>query len=722
MRGWAGLTAALALLDGHLALAQEAPAKAPPASERATVAEVVVRAKRPVAQTLIDRKVYRVSGDLQTTTGTAADVLNTVPSVTVDADGAVALRGDGNVTILVDGKPSAQFSGATAGAALQQMSASDIDRVEVLTTPPAQYKAEGTGGVINIVTKKVRRDGLSGTAQLSLGDKRRYVAAVSVSETIGKLKLSGGLTLRQDARERLVHSARVVIDPTTHSPVASRQGLDETVRRLTPSVHIGADYELGARQSLSATVDHREQTGNRYFDQTDAAGPAGGADDSRSTRHSDGHEWSLEANEGLRFDQKLSRPGETFSLALQHSATREREGYRYRNDALLPTGPPSFDDLHLSLDLVTTEISADYDLPLSHDRDLKLGYDYQRDRNRFDNSGGNLDPASGLFITNPDVTDRFRYRDDIHALYAQYEAPLGAWRLQAGLRYESARAKTFQITGDVPGGRHDAGFYPSLHLDRDMGEHGKLFAGVSRRLTRPDPEALNPFTDHQDIHNLRAGNPDLAPQQTWSYEAGYTGEFGALAYGATAYLRQDRNRVTDVLRPISDDVVLATKANLPKSRAVGLELTASGKLGPKLSYSLSGDLFNAQIDATSLGFPGLKSTTGVNLKASLDWRPTRADTAQISLSRVDRRLTPQGDLAAVTLVNLGYRRQLRPDLAMVFTISDAFNGQRLRRTIATATLTDAYERQQLGRLVYLGLVYTFGGQTKAKPRGFEYEQ
>src|SRR5207302_6871779 len=152
----------------------------------------------------------------------------------------------------------------------------------------------------------------------------------------------------------------------------------------------------------------------------------------------------------------------------------------------------------------------------------------------------------------------------------------------------------------------------------------------------------NPFTDYQDTHNLRAGNPNLLPQDTWSYELGYTGTVSRLTYGVTAYYRFDRNSVTDVITPVSADVVLATKMNLPKSRSAGLDFNANGKLGSELSYNLSGELFHAQIDAGSLGATGLQSTTGFNLKAGLDYRPTAADTAQISFSRTDRRLTPQG--------------------------------------------------------------------------------
>jgi outer membrane receptor protein involved in Fe transport len=682
---------------------------------------VVVTGQRAAAQTLIDRKVYTVTTDLQAMTGVAADVLNNVPSVAVDVDGNITLRGDGNITILVDGKPSAQFSGASRGQSLLDFPANQIDRIEVLANPPAQYKAEGSGGVINIVTKKTRQAGASGGVQASLGDKRRYVLSADGAYNSGALKLSGGLGLRQDYRIRLIDDHRTAIDPTTTAPVASAQSLDERLRRLSPSAKAGIDYTFNDRQSVGASFNHRESSGGRFFDQLDASGPPGAALTRQSDRHSDGFAWEDDTGEEAHFEQKLWRPGETLNLALQHSGDHERERYTYRNSFTLPVMAPTFDDLHLSHDLVKTEVSADYDLPLAGQRELRVGYDFEADRNAFDSVGDTLDPSSGAPILNPAVTSHFRYRQDVNAVYGQYQTPIGPWALQAGLRVESAEVSTLQLIGNVPGGRRDTGAYPSVHLDRAFGEDAKLSASVARRITRPDPEALDPHVDSQDTHNLRAGNPNLLPRDTWSYQLGYTATPGSASYGVTAYYRFDRDSVTDVLKPVSGDVVLATKANLPKSRSAGVEFSAYGKLGPKLTYRLSGDAFYSQIDALALGSPGLRSTTGVNLKASLDWRPTSADTAQVSVARTDKRLTPQGFVSPLTIVNLGYRHQLRPDLTLIVTVADALNGQRFQRIITTPALQDDYVRRQSGRIAYLGLTYAFGAQKKAKQPGFDYE-
>jgi outer membrane receptor protein involved in Fe transport len=708
---------AVALAEAAVARGQTTPSDAP-----RTVQSVVVEAQRAKTQTLLDRKVYTVTGDLQSLSGSAADILNTVPSVNVDPDGGITLRGDSNVTVLIDGKPSAQFTGAAQGLSLLQLPASDIDRIEVLTSPPATYKAEGSGGVINIITRRRRQAGLSGTVRASIGDHHRYVLGLDGAYNAGKLRLSGGIGVRRDVRERITTMRRLEDDPATGQPVQSAESIDEHFRRVTPSVNGAADYDFNGSQSAGLSFSYRPMTGHRFFDQLNDSGPPGQASASIADRHSDGHELHAEAGVDGHFVQKLRRPDETLTLTLARSSTVERERYDYTNTFPLPAAPVSFSDLHLNLDLRKTEFSADYDLPMAHERELKLGYDLEGDDNEFNNFGDNIDPVTRVATIDPTITNDFRYRQQVNAIYGQYQAPIGAWRLQAGLRMEAAHANWLLVTGDTPGGRSDFGLYPSLHLDRNIGDDGKVSASLSRRINRPDPEALNPFTDHQDTRNLRAGNPGLAPQDTWNVEVGYNYAHGAASYGATIYYRYDRNSVTDIVTPVSADVVLSTKTNLPKSQSAGLDFSAGGKLWSKLSYDLAGNLFYRQIDAAALGLPGLRSTVGIDLKASLEYRPTGADTFQLSASRQDKRLTPQGQVDAINLVNFGYKRELSRALSFTATASDAFDGQRFHRRIDIPGLIDDYTRYQIGQLITLGMVYTFGGPPKSKGSGFEYEQ
>jgi outer membrane receptor protein involved in Fe transport len=711
--------ATLCVAPGVVAQSQPAPPSTP--AGPVPVDPVVVTATAQQQQILLDRRVYSVGADLQATTGSAAGILNQIPAVDVDADGNVTLRGDPNVTVLIDGKPSAQFAGRVErGVNLRQFSAQDIERVEVMTNPPAQYKAEGSAGVINIITRKDHGPGLSGTADLSLGDKRRFLAAVNGGYAVGKLKLSADVSVRQGAAERQITDFRTALNPASGLLVKSQETIDRHLKLLTPAASLGADYAFNDRQSVSLTLSHREQAGDPYFLQQAQSGPPDGPPTAITDRHGEGHEYTLDEGEGLRFDQKFGRPDELLSLSFQRSVYRERQKFAYLDDYVLPAAPSSQDTLRQSEDLVKLEAGADYTLPLGGHATLKLGYDFEDDGNRFDNVADDIDPVTGAPINNPDITSHFRYHQQVNAAYGQYEGAFGTGGIvQAGLRLEQTDIHDLLFTGDVTASQSYFRAYPSLNLDWKLGQDSKLIFALSRRVSRPDGETLNPFINSQDVYNLLAGNPTLLPQDTWSYEAGYVGKFMALNYDLTAYYRFDRNTAIPVTEPVSSVVTLTTIENLPKSKAAGLDFSAGGRFGSWISYSLSGDFFYSQINGVAYAREGLRDTLGINGKASLDWSPTPADTAQISFSRTDRRLTPQGYVSAINLVNVGYERRLWGGLSAVATVADLFDGQRFQRIVNTPTLQDNYNRHQFGRVGYFGFTYAFGLARKPKPSPFD---
>ncbi len=719
MRSRGGL-AALVLLSCTAAIAAEVLPVLEPAA--ATLPTVNLTGAAQVVQTRIDRRVFDLSSDLQRVTGTAADVLNATPSVEVDADGNVSLRGDANVMILVDGKPSAQLTGARAGDGLLQWSASDIEKIEVMSNPPAQYKTEGTAGVINIVTKKSRKPGASGSLQASVGNRQRHVLAGNAAYSVGALSLSASLGLRLDDRQRRLESQLQSIDPASGQTVLSQEYADQHMRRLLPSVKATLDYRLSATQSLGVDLSTRERSGQRFFDQHDSSQLADGTRTKASMRHSDGHEWSRSDEQTWRFRQLLSAPDETLDATVHRSGDRERERYAYQNSTTLPVAPPSQDHLYLNHDLVSTELGLDYARTLAAGEKLKLGLALERDDYGFANVGDNVDASTGQAVSNPLLTNRFDYLQQVNALYASWQQILGDWEALGGLRAEATAGKGNQFTQNLIQQRRYRGLYPSLHLERSLDETASLSLGFSRRLSRPEPEALNPFVDHQDTHNLRAGNTGLLPQDTQALELGYRITAEHQNYGATVYARANRNSVTDVVQVLSPDVVLNTKTNLPYSLSSGMEFSSDGRLSSLWSYKLGGNLFHTQIDATALGASGLKSSTGLNLKLSLDFHPSSQNTAQVSFSRADKRLTPQGYVDAINLVNLGLRHKLDDDLSFLMTVSDLLNGQRFERHISTPGLTQTYLRSQPGRVIYVGLSWMLGASKKAKATAFDYDQ
>ncbi len=699
-----------------VATAAESPPAAPDQLET-----IVIKSQKLNVETLIDRKVYSVAADAQSTFGTLSDILNVIPSVDVDPDGIVSLRGDSKVLILIDGKPSSQFAGASAGDNLQSIPAQDIERIEVLTTPPAQFKADGVAGVINIITRKGRRTGTSGSLQASGGSGGRYVLGAAGSYNSGPWSAALTAGYRADYRDRRVQSRVIAPDPISGALIESTNSISERVRREVPTVKLSTEYAFNDRQSLSGSISWGDRGGLRTYTQLTGSGSLDGDLASFARRLSSGHDPETDYDERLVFAQKLARPGETLDFSLHRSTSNQHEHYDYIKDSFVPPTATVYNNLSFHEQHGATELGADYALPLSETRAVKFGYALEQDDFRFSNIGGNIDPVSGAAVIDPTLTNDFKFRQLINAVYASYQSKRGPWTLLGGLRAEQVHTDAQQLTNDISTNNRYFEIYPSLHVDRSLSDEATLSFGASRRVNRPDPSNLNPYVDHEYTPNVFAGNPSLKPQFSQSYEAGYGYEGRGRSYDLTGYYRLNKDTVTDVTEYLADGLSLTTKTNLPRDKSAGVEFSASGRFFQKLTYSLSGNVFYSQIDARALGIPGLQSTTGLNAKVKLDYRPTDDNSAQITVTRTDKRLTPQGFVGAINLVNLGYKYLLSTDLTAIATVTDLFNGQRFHRFSISPAFTQDYERTVVGRIIYIGLVYSFGSTNKDKP-GFEYEQ
>jgi outer membrane receptor protein involved in Fe transport len=713
-----GLCALVIAVGCSVAKAADDSSPAPVVSVEA----IVVTARKLSVETLIDRKVYSVTSDAQSTFGTLSDILSVIPSVDVDPDGIVSLRGDSNVLVLIDGKPSTQFSGSSAGDNLQSIPARDIERIEVLTTPPAQFKADGAAGVINIITRKKRPEGASGSVQGSLGSGGRSVVGADGSFNSGPLTASATAGYRHDYRLRLIQSDVTAPDPTTSLPMDNKSSISERIRRAVPTVGLSAEYALNDRQSINGSMNWAERGGLRTYTQLNDGSTPSGVVTSSSRRLSAGHDPETDNDQKLGFTQKFGRPGETLDFSLHRSTSRQHEHYDYTNDSFVPPSATFYNNLTFHEDHGTTEFGADYVLPVSKTRSLKLGYAFEQDDYKFGNAGNNVDPVTGAQVIDPNLTNDFKFKQQINAAYTSYQTSIGAWTWLGGLRTELTRTDAQQLTDNISNTGSYFRIYPSLHVDRSLSDESTLSFGASRRVTRPSPDNLNPYVDHEYTPNLRAGNPTLRPQYTQSYEAGYGFEGRGLSYGLTGYYRLNRDSVTDLTEYLGNGLSLTTKTNLSKNDSAGLEFTSNRQIVPKLNLGVSGNLFYSQIDATALGVSGLQSTTGLNAKLKLDFRPTAADSAQVSVTRTDKRLTPQGYVSAINIVNLGYKHQLKSDLTAVATVSDVLNGQRFQRYAASPTFTEESRRTVRGRVLYVGFVYSFGTVKKDKQQNFEYDQ
>ncbi|PZR32568.1 outer membrane beta-barrel family protein [Caulobacter segnis] len=712
------LLAAVAVLSPALVQAQTAPAppKAPAKDAPTAVEGVTITSDSTAMRTSIDRRSYSVANDLSAKTGSIADALRNIPSVEVDVQGNVSLRGDANVTIMIDGKPSGMFSGDNKADALQSLPADQIDRVEVMTNPSAAYRPDGSAGIINLITKKTQKPGVNGTARLNVGPYGRYNGGVSATRREGKLTLSGDAGYRRDTQKGVQEIDRATLDKASGQFLPGRFDTDQDNRGGALTLRGGADYDLDKQNRISGEVRLRRfDFDSDLFESYTGRNALGGV--SRAyTRTTDAD--ITRDNKAISADWRRQMKGadHTLTAHLEHEIT----DFSRDSNALLRNSPGGdvYEALSFGQDQTRTNLKVDYSKPLPDDVKLKTGFDIEWSSNDYDNRGETGASPNALAV-DPSRTNRFIYDQDVYAAYVTYERPFGDFTVQGGLRAEQVQIDTNQLTSGQKNQNDYFRLYPTLHMGYTLSQSQTLNANYSRRVQRPNAQDLNPYEIYIDPYNYRAGNPNLKPQVTDSYELGWQYRKGQAYYLATAYFRDTRDSVTDLVVDRGGGVLLTTRENLGKSRAGGLELVANGRLSPKLTYNVSGNLFWNEIDAGNLGFSGNRSGTALSGRANLNWQATPKDFFQLNAFTSGKRLTPQGYREPFKMLNLGYRRKVNDKLSLVVTAQDVLDSFEDVSVTDTPTLRDRARRSANVRSVFFGFSYAFGGG-KPRPEQFDF--
>ena len=699
------------------ALAQQ-PAKAPAKSAQTPagmVGEIVVEGAPPPVRVDAEKKSFSLKDDLQATTGSIADALRDVPSVDVDVQGNVSLRGDANVTIMIDGKPSGMFKGEGRGQALQSLPADQIERVEVMTNPSAAYNPEGSGGIINLITKKTAKPGVNGSVRANVGLGGRANGGANASWRSGPFSLTGDVSLRRDHPGQRYTDIRTfrtpggVITETKSSASTGDVGLE--------SGRIGLDYDLDDKTRLSATT--RYQTiifafeGVEPLERLDPAG-------ARLRR--------LDSNVGQRqgrqtFENTVSfthKYGENHDLGV--TFTRElNDEDRSRVFLRTPRFPVSVgtvEDGEYRNRAWRTQLKVDYARPIGEAK-LKLGYEFNGDDNDYRLVFA-ATPLGAPAAIDPTRSNLFRFDQQVHGLYATYEKPFGKLTALAGVRAESTRIDLDQVTQGRKDENDYVRVYPSLNLTWRVDDAQQVTASASRRVQRPQPTEYNSLVIFLDDLNQYAGNPRLKPQITDALELGYQYRKSGSTYLATAYYRNGRDSTADVFRDLGGGSIFQTRENIGSFQSAGLELAANGKLPGRVSYNVSASLAWNEIDASDLGF-GARVQSGYSLggRASLTWEVTDKDTLQLQGYAIGERLYPQARSDPQALVNLGYRHKFSDKLSGVVTVQDALKLSRFATVLDTATYREVIVGYPRNRALFFGLTYNFGG---GKPRdpGFDF--
>ncbi|MNX57149.1 catecholate siderophore receptor CirA [compost metagenome] len=706
---------------------QQVPTPSKDQDQPAAVADVVVTARANEVRTSIDAVSYSLADDLQAATGTLADALRNLPSVDVDPAGNVSLRGDTSVTILVDGRPSALLSGESRAQAVLSLPASPYSRIEVMTNPSAAYSPEGSGGVINLITKPAPRQAgataaptTTGSVRANIGDHGRYNLGFNAARTQDRLTLTADAGLRHDTYVQQVDRLRERFDVASDRFLEARQRQDVDGAFDHANVRLGAEYRLSDKTQLTGEVrytDMGSDSDSQDLYEADAA--TGGLGSAWSRRTSGGYDGAFVGATG-RVLRRFDDQGHEWSNELR--LDRVRAGFA--NDAVtetrIPVIPPVYETIELVNNVDQLGLTSAYVRPLKDGGKLRAGYDLRLVSLELDNRvSRGASPSTQ--VLDPLVSNDFHIDEAVHALYATWERPFGdKLSAQAGLRLEQVDRELNQATSGDKRSTSDFNAYPTMHLSYALSDTQTLRASYGKRVQRPRPSELNPFLTYQDPLNYTSGNPDLKQQETDAFELMWQRRVQQTFYQATLYYRDTSGAFTSVTTDLGDGVLLTRPENLGARTDLGLELNANGRLHPSLRYSATLNLFRQEIDASNI--PGGTDRSGevVSGRLNLNWQPTTADFVQLSTVWTGEQLLAQGVRDSTTLVNLGYRRKLNETLSLQVTVRDLFDNFRDVVALDTPEFRDRTERWMGGRTGLIGLTWTFGKTQRPQEPAFDF--
>ena len=674
------------------------------------LAEVVVQGERAIVTDNLDKKVIDVTKDLTATGGTAVDVLQNVPSVTVDQSGAVSLRGSTNVRILVDGKPT--------GVTLDQLPASSIQTIEVVTNPTARYDAEGSAGIINIVLKKERQDGLNGQASATAGTGDKYNTSLSLNYHRNKFNVFGSYDWRDDRRTGS-GSVRQRSQAAT-GPVVLNQDRTGVFEGVSHAVRLGLDYALTPDQTLTLSVQPRYNTQNNREAIT-----------STQTNLATGDQPAL--GNTIRANTNAGRVRQAdFSLDYRRlwPAQKGREltanviytpvqyGIGVNSAVGYRSQPPEYQQQQFDTRNDLASAQLDYVRPVGEKGRYELGAKSisRRSANAF---GYASQPALAF-----DLANRFVYHEYIQAAYGTYANAAGALSYQLGLRLEQTNTR-----GDQSANVKDAHFtrsylslFPSAVLAYDLGKEHRVQLSYARRVQRPSPDELDPFPDRSDPLNLRTGNPLLFPEFVHTLELGDQRFFGAgSSVSTTAFYRFEENTITSIRDPFYFDAVTnavvtnTTRLNVGQETNYGLEAVAAAPVTSRWKVSLNASAFRRIIKGsapTNLDFNNSNFVYTARLNTTV--APTKLLDLQLSANYRSPVVSAQGQRLTQFNVDLAAKHSVFQDKgSLTLRVSDIFNTLQFNFNASGTGFEALTRNKRESRIAYLGFSYRFGNASPA---------
>jgi len=668
---------------------------------------VVVQGEKAAVVNELGKTILNVDKDLNSAGGTAADVLQKVPSVAVDDNGQVSLRGNSSVTLYLDGKP------APPNLRLDQLPASRLETIEVITNPGAQYSAQGTGGIINLVQKKQTQPGWNGDALATVGTRDKYTASLSGNRQVGKLNFSGTV----DGLSNLFHGSSALQQVATVDGRTTRTDQTGASTRLQTnhSLRLGVEYAFSDEQRFSLTAQYYAE---HYRTTQDFA----------TLLAQDPNPSFLLRNQNTQADNLSgSRVSGTYRHTWAASPGREltASASYYLDVGTVTTqqrvldGPASYArnarQQLLDVTIQMPSVQVDYVHPLDKQRRWEAGV-----KTDALVTPGTADYAvqstpGGEFVRQDAGSYRFTYRQVIPQAYGSYQHKSDLWEYQAGLRAEFTGLSAQVLpTGTVR--QRILNVFPSATVARTLPHDQRLQLSYSRRLNRPNFLQIIALPIYSDARNYVVGNPDLRPEYVHVAELGHQVAWQATTLNTTLFGRFASQSIQS-LRTIDtlatrrsgqpDFITRTSYANFGNTASYGLELSLTQPVTKWWKLTANGSYYRNQVasytgDGTRANFTG----TAYLLNT---FSPTKALAVQFSGNYRAPLVVPQGRLLAVYGVDVALRQRLFHDrAALTLRVSDVFNTRRQYTQLAADGLTADLQTKYETRVGYLGFTWFLG--------------
>lgn len=666
------------------------------------IAQATVQAERGMLQMAIDKKVFNVEKNVLANGGSANDVLQTIPSITVDLEGNLSLRGSGNVTVLIDGRPST-LTGTDRNAVLEQIPSSAIESVELITNPSAKYDPDGTSGIINIVLKKNKQASLNGSVNSSVtSGTGRYNLGYNLNFKNKKWNISTGYSLRRNQVNTKSLNTRTNFNVDT--TFTDQTGLNHN-ENTNHVIRLGVDRYINSRSTIgfTSTFSNSNKLSNGVSDntnynvshlQTDAL-----------SRLNTSTDKNLNLDLGLNYRKTFLKPKEELTADMSFSKNTTDANAIYGTTSTINT-------FHLYQNAISdgavnlAALKLDYTNPIDEQSKLETGFKVSYRSNDADYKVS--DNSTGDTVLNINQSNHFIYAELIKAAYANYSKTIGQWGIQVGLRAEHALIETDQRTIGVKNKTPYLSFFPSVYFARKLSTDQEIQLNYTRRINRPQVNNLNPFTDFSDPRNLRTGNPNLKPEYVDAYELSYIKYWKKNTLTSTVYLRQTNDQIQRYRTVDTLGVSTVTFQNLNFSRNFGFEFIAVTELMKYWTLTSNLNLFRNEIAALN-NSAEVKSGSNSSIKLMSTTKLPKLIDIQISGNYNSAGVTAQGEFKEMYSFDLGFKKDLFKNKAVLsVNISDLFNTRMMRFDSYGINFSQYTKFKRDTQFLTFSLIYKFG--------------